>query len=198
MPKEPVEFIDRDHPVAENFYKIVDSYTGRNLKTMRNKINKLIEKDPDFLDTYGLLSEIELKDMHIIKYVRLLEGAYKRAIAMITDKDDNWPDVMEWAWMENRHVIRAILNWAIAIWREGNLDEALDIFRKLLRSNPGDNAGARHYILAILMKMSFDNFDKKFDRGGYYDQEIMDWFDKHCKEFPDDFDWWDKWCDENL
>jgi len=61
-----------------------------------------------------------------------------------------------------------------------------------LQTNPGDDVGARHLILAIKMNMSFDDFEKRFNKGGYYDSEMMEWFDKNYKKFPDEFDWWEK------
>ncbi len=54
------------------------------------------------------------------------------------------------------------------------------------------NIGARDYILAIRMNMSFGQFEKRFNKDGYYDSELIKWFDKNHKKFPDEFDWWRK------
>jgi hypothetical protein len=70
---------------------------------------------------------------------------------LITDKKGNWPDVLEWLWLENRHIIRAILNKTISLWKNKDVDNAIDLFRKLLKTNPMDNVGARNFILADLM-----------------------------------------------
>ena len=40
--------------------------------------------------------------------------------------------------------------------------------------------------------MSFQGFMDKFDRGGYYDHEIVDWFDEHYSKFADELGWWDE------
>ena len=61
-----------------------------------------------------------------------------------------------------------------------------------MKSNPGDNVGARDNILAIRMNMTFNEFEKKFNKGGYYDNKLTDWFAKNYKKYPDEFDWWEK------
>ena len=123
---------------------------------------------------------------------KIFNEAYERSLKLIMDKKGNWPDVLEWGWLENRHIIRTILNKAISLWKIGETDGVLNLFRKLLKTNPGDNVGARDYILAIRMNMSFEDFEKRFNKGGYYDTDLSDWFDKNYKRFPDDFDWWEK------
>lgn len=95
-------------------------------------------------------------------------------------------------WLENRHIIRTILNKAISLWDNGKTENALELFRKLPDTNPADHVGASHYILAIRMGMSFEKFERRFNKGGYYDLELMDWFDENYKRFQDKFERWGK------
>lgn len=192
MTKKQREFVDKDHQVMETYYGICEKYRRSNAKSIKRQLKKLIEKDPDFLDSYLFLYEILQHEGSLSDAEKLLNEAYERALKLIRDKEGNWPDVLEWGWLENRHIIRTILNKAISLWKIGETDSALDLFRKLLRTNPGDNAGARWYILAIRMNMSYEGFEKHFNKGGYYDSELMEWFDKNYKKFPDEFDWWEK------
>ena len=152
----------------------------------------MIKKDPDFLDTYLLLYSILQKENKLEEAELVLDDAYNRAINLIMDKNGNWPDVLEWGWMENRHVIRTILDKAICLWCHAQFDEALDLFRKLLKTNPSDNVGAREYILAIRMNMSFVDFEERFNKGGFYDQDLDDWFEENYKKFPEEFGRWEK------
>ncbi len=48
------------------------------------------------------------------------------------------------------------------------------------------------------MGMSFDDFENRFNKDGFYDTELMDWFDKNHKKFPDEFDWWEKAAEEKM
>ena len=189
MAKKLREYEDNYHEVMSKFYDLTEEYNDRNVTTIKRQLGKLIEKDPDFLDSYLFLYQIYQDEGKLQDAEKLLDEAYNRAIKSITDKKGNWPDIMEWEWLENRHITRTILSKAIALWRDKESDDALEILRKLLRTNPRDNVGARDYILAIRMNMSFEEFEDKFDRGGYYDGELMVWFEKNYKKFPDEFDW---------
>lgn len=53
---------------------------------------------------------------------------------------------MEWAWLENRPFMRAYHN--LGMWNLDNarLDEAIEIFRRLLSVNPNDNQGVRYLL----------------------------------------------------
>jgi len=186
------EFIDKDRKVAAAYYDLQEKYDGTNAKTTKTKIEKLIKEDPDFFDTYLLLLNILEDEGKFEEAAQILEVAFNRAINIITDKNGNWPDMLEWGLLENRHIIRTILNKAILLWDFKQFDEALDLLRKLLKTNPGDNIGARDYILAIRMNMSFEDFEKRFNKGGFYDNELSDWFEKNYKKFPDEFGWWEK------
>ncbi|MCX6089884.1 MAG: hypothetical protein NTX88_05885, partial [Candidatus Atribacteria bacterium] len=85
---------------------------------------------------------------------------------------------------------------ALYFWMENQTHDALNLLRKLLRTNPGDNIGARDHILAIRMGMTFEEFQESFDRGGFYDGDIVNWFDENYKNFPDEFEWWVKAIEE--
>jgi len=91
------------------------------------------------ISLYGiLLEENKNREAEVI-----LDEAYRRALALITDEKGNWPDSLPWGWLENRHIIRTLVNKAVSLWDQGKTDEALEMFRKLLRTNPSDNAGVR-------------------------------------------------------
>ena len=192
MAKKQREYVDKNHNVTDVYYDLREKYNGSNTKSTKRQLKQLIEKDHDFLDSYLLLYEILQDDGNLPEAEKILNDAYERALKLIIDKKGNWPDVLEWGWLENRHIIRTILNKAISLWKNKEIDDALDLFRKLLKTNPGDNVGARDYILAIRMNMSFEEFENRFDRGGYCDKELSDWFDKNYKRFPDEFGWWEK------
>lgn len=196
MAKRQREYVDKEHEVMHVYYDLCERYDRRNVKTVKRQLKKLIEKDPDFLDSYLLLYQILRDEGDLSEAEKILNEAYKRALKLIIDKEGNWPDILDWMWLENRHIIRTILNKAISLWESGERDSALDLFRKLLKTNPGDDVGARDYILAIRMNMSFEEFEKRFNKGGYYDSELLEWFDENYKKFPDEFDWWEKVVEE--
>lgn len=196
MAKRQREYVDKDHKVTGAYYDLFEKYNGSNEKSIKRELKQFIEKDPNFLDSYLLLHEILQDEGNLQEAEKILNEAYEKGLKLITDKKDNWPDILEWGWLENRHIIRTILNKAISLWKNKEIDNALDLFRKLLKTNPGDNVGARDYILAIRMNMDFEEFEKRFNKGGYYNNELIEWFDKTYKKFPDEFDWWEKAIEE--
>ncbi len=195
-PKPAREFIDRDHNVANAYYALRERFNGRNMAFIKREAKKLIEQDPDFLDSYILLYEMLEEQVNFKESDEILDEAYKRALALITDEEGNWPDLLEWGWLENRHIIRTLLNKAISFWRHKQNENALDLFRNLLKASPTDQSGARNFILAIRMGFSYNEFWRRFDKGGYFDEELPDWFEEHCKKFPDEFEGWEEVINE--
>jgi len=187
------EYIDKDRDkIRITYYDLMENIKVLERKDLEDKLRELINLDVDFLDPYLILYEMYLEEDKKKKADEILDDAYSRAIKLITDKNGRWPDILDWSWLENRHIIRTILNKAMSLWDNGDTEEALNLLRKLLKTNPYDNIGARHYILAIRMGMSLKEFEERFDRGGYYDSELSDWFDENYNDFPDEFEWWKK------
>lgn len=191
------KFIAADSPAQSRFYELAERYGQQGPTPVAEKpLRQLIEQDPDFYDSYLTLCDILRHQGRHAEAEQLLETAYQRALARITAKNGQWPQTMEWGWLENRHIIRTFLNKALADWTAGNTEAALDLLRKLLRSNPGDNIGARDYILAIRMGMTFEGFEKKFlSQYGYDGIKMIEWFDKNISRFPEEFGWWKKAVD---
>ncbi len=191
-------FVDKDRPVQMKYYDALDRLdTASDRETIR-AMKKLIKEDPDFLDPYLILHGIYQDNSKWEKADEILNEAYERAINTISGKKGNWPDVLLWGFMENRHIIRTIFNKGVSLWDNGKNDDALDIFRKLLKSNPNDNVGVRDFILAIRMDMSFEEYDERFNKGGYYDSESIKWFEENAPKFQDEFGWWFEWTEENF
>jgi tetratricopeptide (TPR) repeat protein len=184
-------FVDKDHAVMSEYYDFLDSEV-QSPKKIKKIMKELIEKDPTYLDPYLVLFELYQNEGDVDKAEEILEQAYDQAIKIITDKKGNWPSEMLWCHLENRHIIRTLLNKAMNLWLKEENEKSLDLLRKLLRSNPGDNIGARTYILAIRLGMTFDEFETEMmsDLGYGYDGIKMMKFEEKMKDFPDEFDWW--------
>ncbi|MEX2477695.1 MAG: hypothetical protein WD357_04610 [Gracilimonas sp.] len=191
-------FVDKNRPVQMKYHELMDKIEAISPDTFIHKIEKLMDEDPDFLDTYLLMHEVYQDNGELKKADRVLDDAYNRATNLITDKKGNWPESLMWGFHENRHIIRTLLNKAIQLWDKSEREEALNLFRKLLKTNPNDNIGARNYILAIRMDMSFEEYEKRFNKGGYYDTDSINWFEENAPKYPDEFGWWFDWNDENV
>ena len=40
--------------------------------------------------------------------------------------------------------------------------------------------------------MSFVDFEERFNKGGFYDQDLDNWFEENYKKFPEEFRRWEK------
>lgn len=191
-------FVDQHRPVQSKYYELMERTHQENLGYPKaiKLLKRLLEEDPDFLAPYLEIYEIYQIENKEDRARQILDGAYERAIHLITDKQGNWPDILLWGFLENRHIIRTILNKALLEWEDGDTDEALELLRKLLKTNPNDNVGARNYILAIRMGFTFAGFENRFNKGGYYDMELTKWFEEHARKFPEEFGWWFEEMDE--
>ena len=182
-----LEFVDHPRPVQENYYKLMERFDTIKRQSAINALKRLIKQDPDFLEPYIILSEMHLEKRNEKKAFQVLDEAYQRAINLITDEQGNWPEGLQWGFLENRHIIRTLLQKALTDWEFENKDSALSLLRKLLKTNPNDNIGSRFYILAILQGFTFHEFEDRFNKGGFYDMELSDWFNKNCHQYPDEF-----------
>jgi len=187
------EFIDKDHTVMGEYYDLLDSEITN--KQMKEEMKELIKQDPNFYDPYVILSNIEFVSGNIEEGSALVKEAFERAVARIADSKGDWPVTMRWGFLENRHLMRALEQWAVLLWNIGDTEAALDIFRRLLRANPDDNQGARSSILALRMGLG-TNWYKSFEvKDGPMAGEAIDaitegkWFDENSKKFPEEFDW---------
>ncbi|WP_456470121.1 IS1096 element passenger TnpR family protein [Caminibacter sp.] len=152
------------------------------------KLKNFIKRNPKCFEVYLDLYFLLLQKGEIKEAYKLLEKGYKKIDKMFIDEFGEWPDVMEWGWMENRPIIRLLVNYGIYLWKMERTDESLNLFKKLLEMNPNDNPGVRYFILAIKEGMSFQEFDNKFNKGGYYTVEIDEWFEKNYLKYKEDFE----------
>jgi tetratricopeptide (TPR) repeat protein len=61
-----------------------------------------------------------------------------------------------WGFLETRPYMRARLGLAMALWRRGAREEAVEHLRDMLRLNPGDNQGVRYILAAFLVELDRD------------------------------------------
>lgn len=194
--KQITVFVDKDHEVSMDFYNLTEQYELKHPSAAKiiNDMDQLIDKDPDFLDPYAYAAEAYYEKEQYDEYMGYSYRAYLKALHKIATKDGVYPKLMQWGWLENRHIIRALNNFALLQWENGNERLALEIFRKLLASNPGDNIGARHSILALRLGYGPD-YEELFMPTtapffGLDASKLYGWFDSKSIKFPEEFHEW--------
>ena len=194
--KQIKEFFDSNSDARSKYYSLLDENLSS--KKLKESMTKLIEQDPDFYDSYEVVADILIDEGEVQEALKILYQGFQRAMKRIVDREGNFPEKIEWGWLENRHVVRIINRWALELWDQGKPQEALEILRKILKSNPNDNIGVRYSILAINLGLKSD-FEEKFEHKENPDYlnaaDLIDWFYKHFRKFPDEFAWWYKIVD---
>ncbi len=183
---EKYEFIDIDRfEISEEYYEFLEDPVADDYIKSEKILKKMIKQDPYFFDPYTVLHEYYLNENKMQKAYNLMLKGYKNATELI-EKDGKFPDILRWGFIENRHIIRVIFNFATLLWLADKKDDALEILLKLLKSNLDDNVGARYSILAILEGLeSQEHLEELFDSGdGYSDWEKQEkWFVKNAKKY---------------
>jgi len=185
------EFRDADHKLMTKYYDLLEQELSN--RRLQGEMEKLIKKDPDFYDPYIILADILETQRKRAEARSLLTKGFRWAMKRIVDNKGNFPEYLPWGWLNNRHIVRIIAQQALDCWTLGDTKSALYLYRKLLRSNPNDNIGARYDILAILLGLDA-NYESQFEfkkMPGYMDAlKISSWFEKKSKKFPQEFNWW--------
>ena len=191
---EGPEFIDVDHYQAQELYWIVmEGEAPNNDRELESALKTIIQVDPDFFDPYVTLFQLYRRRGATAKMRRIVSEGYRRALKRLRAKEDEAFPRIPWGFLENRHLVRMLYAYAQFLWEEGRKNEALDLFEKILRSNPMDNVGARYAIAAILDGYKdHDSFEEPFlTREGYLDAAAMEaWFDTVARRHPERFAWW--------
>jgi tetratricopeptide (TPR) repeat protein len=159
-------------------------------KALVFELKALIEQDPFYFDPYLTLAGILESEGDLLESLHLREIAYELALETILDEDNKWPDTLDWVYIENRHIIRALFSMVNIYWQNNQAQKALDLLRNLMRVNPLDNIEARYNILAIRMGLSEEEFQKLIDKYENGDFDLDEWFESNKKQFPEDFEWW--------
>lgn len=194
--KQINEFVDKDHKVSMAFYDLTEGYqaVASSPDLVIKDMEKLIKEDPDFLDPYSYAAEAYCQLEDYDKYTSYTYRAYLKALHKVATKDGRYPKQLAWMWLENRHIIRALNNFALFNWDNGDIRLALEVYRKLLESNPADNIGARFSILALRMGYMpnyEDLFLPKIDPAYGLDAgRLSNWFEEGSKKYPEEFAEW--------
>jgi tetratricopeptide (TPR) repeat protein len=191
---EPYEFIDIDRfEVSEMYFEFLESPIQNDVKKSIKALKAMIKKDKDFFDPYITLYEYYLMDRDFKNAIKIMEQGFQRAMSLI-DNNGKFPDILNWGFVENRHIIRMIFNFAMFIWVNDDKEIALDIFMELLKSNPNDNIGARYSIVAILEGFnSQEEYEEQFEskNGMGLEYEALEkWFYKSAQKHMDVIGWW--------
>jgi tetratricopeptide (TPR) repeat protein len=131
--------------------------------------HKALEICPDCADAYVLMAE-QCGD------VQKAKGLYEQGI--LAAERDLGKEFFEkeaghfWGILKTRPFMRAKMGFAQCLDDLGQLNEAAENYRELLRLNPNDNQAARHFLLCCLLEMNADEKAEDLLKQYKYDNKL--------------------------
>ena len=187
------DFIEKPRKIMEAYYDLMENDHDA------GDILALTEEDPDYYDPYLYVADDLRKLSEEAEARRLEDEAFSRALARIKDKDGQWPDTLNWGHLENRHIVRALMTGADNLWQDGKTEEALNIYRQLLRTNLGDNIGARYAIIGLRLGLSYDDYIQEvWPEPTMPADHIDNWFSIHAPKYAEELGDWKQYCIEEI
>lgn len=123
------------------------------------------EIDPTYADGYTHLANIVWRKRDWGQ----AESLYRKALSLAEPEIKNLRRGAFWGTFESRPYMRALQGMGLTLWKQGRLEEAKDIFLKMLKLNVNDNQGVRYLIGPIYHQMG--NLDKAVN---WYAQNLDD------------------------
>lgn len=144
----------------------------------------LIKKCPSFITAYDYLLSACLYLEDAYEFIDTLAfTAYIETKKLLDQEKSKLPLRVDWEYMENRPLLRALNNHALDLW-ENNLDkEAKDVLEYILTISVNDNIGARYHYLAIDQGITYKRFHIRFiDNEGMSKPNLFKWFDQNMEK----------------
>jgi len=130
-------------------YEAFDAF-GRRRKLLAREALSI---DPDCADAYVLLADEAATLSKAIELYRRGVSAGRRALGarIFREEAGNF-----WSLTSTRPYMRALFGLADTLHRAGRVKEAVEHYRQLIRLDPKDHQGVRHYLLPALIETGED------------------------------------------
>lgn len=186
------EYIDKRHLVSDDFYDILERKDFIDKQTIIKDLTRLIEKDPFFFESYTELYKLLKVTENTEQAKNIIENGYSKCKDYLINETGGIERNISYSYVDNRHILRVFFHFGEYLWENLKKSEGLEIFRTIFAMDPEDKMGIRYFILAILMNLSFKDFNRRFIKKGYFSNKIETWFKRHYKKFYEDFSYWDR------
>jgi len=79
------EFIDKNHNVADKYYKLIEKESSS--EQLKKSMKRLIAEDPFFFDSYLILADVLFDEGKDLQAKNILREAFRKAMMRIVNKD---------------------------------------------------------------------------------------------------------------
>ena len=151
---------------------IYDAWEASTRKRVVRLAHRALDISHDCADAYVLLAEAEAKTF--VEAIDLYRKGVKAGERALGKKCFRENEGHFWGMLDTRPYMRAMNGLASTLRSVGENDEALGIWREMLRLNPNDNQGVRYQLLAALLELQLDKEAARLLK--LYEGDIMaDW-----------------------
>ncbi len=119
------------------YYDAMELLNGGDYVAAIKLLEKAIKIDPHYVEAYVGMYAVYGHHKNKKKYYEYVDKAFEETIK----KFPKFPKELRWGFIENRQYLRAICEKACSYWNDNNYEKAEELFRLLLKLNPGDNQG---------------------------------------------------------
>lgn len=136
-------------------------------KEAEKMLKEALKMDEHYVQTYiGLICVYGA-----LKNKKKTEEYIKKAYDETVRQFPKWPKDMLWGYLENRAFLRAIQYRADLYMDDGEKEKAIELYKLLLKLNPGDNQGVRYVLSGVYAGISGEEINNMFDEGN----DNQDW-----------------------
>lgn len=154
--KEGLPFALFKKDKEDYYYDGMDYFDKGDEKKARYCFKKALEIDDEYVDAYnGMGTSYWFNNLK--KSKEYFQKAYELTLKYF---NNTWPEEINWGIIENRQYLRSIQYYGLALWREGNNEEAMELFKLLLKLNKYDNQGARYLVAALYAEIKWEQMDE--------------------------------------
>ncbi len=151
VPPAEMEF-EPQTPLEEAQDLCYDAFEARGRRQLQ-LVRKAIQICPDCADAYALLAERTADASKAIELYAKAVDAGTRTLGPDRFTEDEGEF---WGHVDTRPYMRARCGLAQCLQTTGRLQEAAGHYQALLRLNPGDNQGVRHFLIPLLVELGDD------------------------------------------
>ncbi|MCL0089925.1 tetratricopeptide repeat protein [Dehalococcoidia bacterium] len=124
---------------------------------------KSIEIDPTYADGYNHLANIAWRK----RDWKQAEGLYRKALEFAEPEVKGILKGEFWGMLESRPYMRAFHGLGLTVRKQGRFEEAISIFRQMLKLNPNDNQGVRYLMGSLYHQLgNLEEAGRWYERNG--------------------------------
>lgn len=170
--KEDLFFASLKKTKEDYFYEGQEDISRNDEKAIRC-FKKALELDEEYIDAYNGLGSVYFWT-NSTKAKEYYQKAYDLTLKHFKGK---LPEKIEWGILENRQYLRAMHCFGLMLWKESKNEEAMKIFKSILKLNKNDNQGIRYLIAALYEGLSWEKMPDLDDKA----DELEKLFEKQNK-----------------